>query len=428
MFAQRQPRETPLTDSGQWLSAAGLEARQASKSLSSLTGEQRVRGIRQIAASIRAEKELLLKSNAVDVSKYNGIRSLRERMTLTPDRLESLADSLEVVADLPVDVGQVLESWSRPNGLSIEKVSSAIGVIGLIFESRPAVGVEAAALTLKTANSLILRGGSDCWETLVAFQALVERALEQCDLPTKCVQLVPSSDRTYVAAMLQAAGSLDLIIPRGGRSLVERVQAESRVPVLSHADGLNHTFVHGSANFDMARTVVVNAKMRRPSVCGATETLLIDESISHDFLPLVANDLMGLGCVVRGDERARAIVPGLEIASEDDFATEWQDAVISVAIVDGNESAIAHVNDYGSGHTDAIIAEDAGAADEFIRGIDSAVTMWNASTQFSDGGEFGFGAEIGIATGRLHARGPVGPSQLMTFRYVVKGSGQVRSL
>jgi glutamate-5-semialdehyde dehydrogenase len=296
----------------------------------------------------------------------------------------------------------------------------------MIYESRPNVGADAAGICLKSGNAIILRGGSESVRSAAAINAALVAGLRAAGLPEACVQIAPNADRAYVAAMLAAAGLLDLIVPRGGKSLVERVQREARVPVLAHAEGLCHTYVHASADPAMARRIVVNAKMRRTGICGATETLLIDRAVAPALLPDIIADLRALGCDFRADAAARDIVPDLASASDADFDTEWLDAILSVAVVDGVDRALAHIARHGSDHTDAIVAEDAAAALRFMNGVDSAVALWNASTQFCDGGEFGFGAEIGIATGRIHARGPVGPEQLTTYRYLVIGTGQVR--
>jgi glutamate-5-semialdehyde dehydrogenase len=296
----------------------------------------------------------------------------------------------------------------------------------MIYESRPNVGADAAGLCLKSGNAVILRGGSESIHSAQAIHAALSAGLRQAGLPEACVQVAPTADRAYVAAMLAAAGLIDLIIPRGGKSLVERVQQEARVPVLAHAEGLCHTYVHEAADPDMARRIIANAKMRRTGICGATETLLIDRAIAPALLPPIISDLRALGCDFRADAAARAIVPGLPPATEQDFNTEWLDAVLSIGLVDGVDSALDHIARHGSEHTDAIITEDAATAEHFLAGVDGAVALWNASTQFCDGGEFGFGAEIGIATGRIHARGPVGLEQLTTYRYLVRGTGQVR--
>jgi glutamate-5-semialdehyde dehydrogenase len=337
-----------------------------------------------------------------------------------------MAQGLEEIAELQDPLGRILADWMRPNGLHLRRISTPIGVIGMIYESRPNVGADAAGLCLKSGNAVILRGGSDSFYSAAAIHAAVSAGIVAAGLPADAVQVPPATDRAYVAALLGAAGMVDLIIPRGGKGLVKRVQAEARVPVLAHAEGLCHTYVHAAADPDMARRIVVNAKLRRPGVCGATETLLIDAAVAPALLPGLVADLRAGGCDFRADARARAIVGDLPAASEADFDTEWLDKIISVAVVDGVDAAVAHVRRHGSEHTDAIITEDAAAAARFLDGVDSAVALWNASTQFCDGGEFGFGAEIGIATGRVHARGPVGLEQLTIFRYIVTGTGQIR--
>jgi glutamate-5-semialdehyde dehydrogenase len=337
-----------------------------------------------------------------------------------------MSKGLEDIAHLPDPLGRMLADWTRPNGLRIQRIATPIGVIGMIYESRPNVGADAAGICLKSGNAVILRGGSESLRSAQAINAALVSGLRAAGLPEACVQIAPNADRAYVAAMLAAAGLLDLIVPRGGKSLVERVQREARVPVLAHAEGLCHTYVHESADPAMARSIVANAKMRRTGICGATETLLIDRTIAPSLLPAIIADLRALGCDFRADASARDIVADLAPATDADFDTEWLDAVLSVAVVDGVDAALGHIARHGSEHTDAIVAEDAAAAQHFLNGVDSAVALWNASTQFCDGGEFGFGAEIGIATGRIHARGPVGPDQLTTYRYLVIGSGQVR--
>jgi glutamate-5-semialdehyde dehydrogenase len=299
-------------------------------------------------------------------------------------------------------------------------------VIGMIYESRPNVGADAAGICLKSGNAVILRGGSDSLHSARSIHAALAEGLRAAGLPEAAVQIPPDADRRHVAALLAAAGAIDLIIPRGGKSLVARVQAEARVPVLAHAEGLNHTYIHTEADPAMARAILANAKLRRPGVCGATETLLIDAAIAPNLLPALVADLRALGCDFRADARARAVLPELPAATAADFDTEWLDAILSIAVVDDLGAAIAHIARHGSAHTDAIVTENPAAAATFLAAVDSAVTLWNASTQFCDGGEFGFGAEIGIATGRLHARGPIGPEQLTSFRYIVTGTGQVR--
>jgi glutamate-5-semialdehyde dehydrogenase len=406
--------------------AAALAAREAARVLARSSHEIRLRALRAAAAALRERLPQILDANAADLAAYEGVPALRDRLRLDAKRVEAMAVGLEDIAALPDPLGRVLAEWTRPNGLRFQRVSTPIGVVGMIYESRPNVGADAAGLCLASGNAVILRGGSDSFRSAQVIHAAIADGLRAAGLPEAAVQVAPSRDRSFVAAMLKAGGLIDLIIPRGGKGLVTRVQAESRVPVLSHAEGLCHTFVHAAADPAMARTIMKNAKMRRTDVCGATETLLIDAAIAPALLPEIVADLAVLGCDFRADSRAQAIVPGLAPASEADFHTEWLDKTLSIAVVDGVEGAIAHIERYGSEHTEAIITEDAAAAELFLNGTSSAVVLWNASTQFCDGGEFGFGAEIGIATGRIHARGPVGVEQLTTFRYQLRGAGQVR--
>ena len=401
-------------------------ARIAGRALGHSSTAQRNEALCQAAAALRAVRAELLAANARDVAAFSGAASFRDRLTLDAARVEAMAKGLEDVAKLPDPLGRVLSEWTRPNGLKIRRVATPVGVIGMIYESRPNVGADAAALCIKSGNAVILRGGSDSIHSARVIHGAMQAGLRAAGLPVDAVQIPPDTDRRHVADMLAASGLIDLLIPRGGKSLVERVCREARVPVLSHAEGLCHTYVHAAADLEMARRIVLNAKMRSTGICGATETLLIDNAIAPVLLPGLVEDLATKGCAFRADARARAIVPDLPPATAQDFATEWLDAVISVAVVDGIDDALAHIVRYGSSHTEAIITEDAHAATRFLNETDSAVVMWNASTQFCDGGEFGFGAEIGIATGRFHARGPVGLEQLTTFRYEVIGTGQVR--
>jgi len=409
-----------------WLHDAATRARAASAVLATTPNLQRSAGLRAAAARLRTDADAILAANAVDLDAHQGTPAFRDRLALTPARVQAMADGLDGIAGLPDPLDRTLAEWTRPNGLRIRRVPQPLGVIGMIYESRPNVGADAAGLCVKAGNAVLLRGGSDSAHSARAIHAAVAAGLAEAGLPADAVQIAPGTDRAYVAALLAGSGLVDLVIPRGGRSLVERVQRDARVPVLAHAEGLCHTFVHAAADPAMARAVLANAKMRRTGVCGATETLLVDAACAPALLPVLVADLAALGCGFRADARARAILPGLPAATEQDFATEWLDAVLSVAVVDGVAGALAHIRRYGSEHTEAIITGDAGAADSFLRGVGSAVALWNASTQFCDGGEFGFGAEIGIATGRLHARGPVGVEQLTTFRYLVTGTGQVR--
>jgi len=368
----------------------------------------------------------ILAANERDLVAATGSSAFQDRLRLTPARIAAMAGGLREVAALPDPLDRVLAEWTRPNGLKISRIPQPIGVIGMIFESRPNVGADAAALALKSGNALLLRGGSESFYSSQAIAGCIAAGLAEAGLPETCVQSAPTTDRAYVAAMLKATGLIDLLIPRGGKALVERVQREARVPVLAHGEGLNHTYVHAGAELEMARNIIANAKMRRTSVCGATEVLLLDEVIAAAFLPPIVEDLEALGCAFRADEGARKILPSLPAAGEKDFDTEWLDATLSIKLVKNLDEALAHIAAHGSEHTDAIITQDAAAAEIFLARIASAVGLWNASTQFCDGGEFGFGGEIGIATGKLHARGPVGLEQLTTFRYTVRGHGQVR--
>ena len=409
-----------------WLRDAGCRSRAASLVLAASSDERRNAGLRAQARALREGAPGILSANEADVAGFRGTRALQDRLLLTPARIEAMAASLEQIAALPDPLARVLAAWERPNGLRFRRIAAPIGVIGMIYESRPNVGADAAGLCLKSGNAVILRGGSDSARSAAAILGALRAGLGAARLPEDAVQSPPSSSRGFVAGMLRASGVIDLIIPRGGRALVERVQGEARVAVLAHAEGLCHTYVHRAADPAMARAIVANAKMRRTGICGATETLLIDAAVAPSLLPPLVEDLAALGCVFVADARARAIVPGLPPASGEDFATEWLDAKLSVGVVDGPDDALEHIARFGSGHTEAIITEDAAAAEHFLARVGSAVALWNASTQFCDGGEFGFGAEIGIATGRIHARGPVGVEQLTTFRYVVTGTGQVR--
>jgi len=406
---------------------AARAARAAAAELARAPRPAKDKALAAAAAALRAGTPAILAANAADLAAAEDLApAFRDRLLLNPDRVEAIAAGLEQVAALPDPVGRVLAEWTRPNGLCIRRVAQPIGVVGMVFESRPNVMADASALCLKSGNAAILRGGSESLRSVAAIHACVVQGLREAGLPEAAVQAAPTADRAFVGAMLGASGLLDLIVPRGGKGLVNRVLEEARVPVLAHAEGLCHTYVHASADHAMARKVLANAKMRRTGICGATETLLIDAAVAPALLPSLVKDLRALGCGFRADARARAIVPDLPAATEEDFATEWLDAVLSVAVVDGVEGALAHIRRFGSEHTECIVTEDPAAAEAFLNGIASAVGMWNASTQFCDGGEFGFGAEIGIATGRLHARGPVGLEQLCTYRYHVLGNGQTR--
>ncbi len=399
----------------------GREARKAAAILREAPAEQRSAAIRAIAGQIRAHGDAILAANREDVA---AATAMVDRLMLDEKRLAAMADAVEAIAALPDPVGEEIARWTRPNGLDIARVRTPIGVIGMIYESRPNVTADAAAICLRSGNAVILRTGSEALRSARAIHEAIAAGLAEAGLPEVCVQIVPSADREAVGLLLEGlGGTIDLLIPRGGKSLVERVSREARVPVLGHLEGVCHTYVHRSADPDMAASIVANAKMRRVSVCGATETLLIDADVAPALLPSIAQALAG--CKLRGDDAARAIVP-MEAAGESDWHAEYLAPILAVKTVAGLDEAIDHIARYGTGHTEAIIAEDAAAAEAFLNRVDSAILLWNASTQFADGGEFGFGAEIGIATGKLHARGPVGPEQLTSFKYVVRGNGQVR--
>jgi len=405
------------------------KARLGAEALRLAGPEVRTRAIVEAARAIRARQDHILEANLADqkAAEAKGLTpAMIERLILNPARVEAMARGLEEVAALPDPVGRELARWTRPNGLDIARVSTPIGVIAIIYESRPNVTADAAALCIRSSNGAILRTGSEALQSALAIYAAFEDGLRAAGLPEYCVQLVPTSDRDAVGLILGGLDkAINLIIPRGGRSLVERVQREARAPVLAHLEGLNHTYVHAAADPVKAVEVTVNAKMRRVSVCGATETLLIDRAVAPVLLPKIAEALVARGCELRGDDEARAIV-AMGTATEDDWKTEYLLPILSVKVVADEAAAIAHIKTYGSGHTEAIITEDAKAAETFLNAVDSAIVIWNASTQYADGGEFGLGAEIGISTDRLHARGPVGAEQLTTFKYIVRGEGQTR--
>ena len=408
----------------------GRRARTAATALAETTAAQRSAGLTAMAGALKAAEGDILAANGRDVerARANGLNeALIDRLALTPARVVAMAEAVSEVAAFPDPLGVETARWTRPNGLDIARVRTPLGVLAIIYESRPNVTADAAALCLRSGNVAILRCGSDCLESSRAIHAAMVAGLAKAGLPPDVVQLVPTRDRSTVGLLLGGLdGAIDLVVPRGGKGLVARVQAEARVPTLSHLEGLNHTYLHSAADPDMAREIVVNAKLRRVSVCGATETLLVDAAAAERLLPPVAETLIAGGCELRGDEHARDLVPAMAEASEEDWSTEYVAPVLSVRVVDGMEAAIAHIRRYGSGHTEAIVTEDAEAATRFLNAVDSAIVVWNASTQFADGGEFGFGGEIGISTGRLHARGPVGAEQLTSYKYVVRGAGQTR--
>jgi glutamate-5-semialdehyde dehydrogenase len=410
--------------------AIGRSARDAAAHLREASPGQKTRALIAAADAIRAAEPDILAANDEDM-KAAAARDLTaaliDRLKLDAKRIDAMAKGVSEVAMLPDPVGREMARWKRPNGLDIARVSTPIGVIGIIYESRPNVTADAGALCLKSGNVAILRGGSESLRSSRAIHAALVQGLAAVGLPAGAIQLVPTTDRAAVGHMLAGLnGAVDMIVPRGGKSLVARVQAEARVPVLAHLEGLCHTYVHEKANLKMARAIVLNAKMRRTGVCGATETLLIDRSILATHLKPILDDLVKAGCEIRGDADIRAAFPSARLASEEDWRTEYLDAVIAVRAVADVEEAIGHIAKYGSQHTEAIVTDDAAAAERFLAALDSAIVMHNASTQFADGGEFGMGAEIGIGTGKLHARGPVGVEQLTIFKYVVRGSGQTR--
>lgn len=412
------------------ISALVHDARKAQAELALSSHSARQDALRQTANLIRSHENEILTGNANDVARAeaNGISAaFIDRLTLTPDRIEAMAKGLEDITTLADPVGRELARWTRPNGLDIARVSTPLGIIGVIYESRPNVTVDAGGLCLISGNAAILRGGSDSQETSGCLARLMADGLEKAGLPRAAVQMVPTSDRGAVGAMLTASGEIDVIIPRGGRSLVERVQTEARVPVFAHLEGIVHIYIDADADAQKTIDVVVNAKMRRTGICGAAETILVDRAISDTMLPLIGTALADAGCAIRGDEAACTLIDSATPASADDWSTEYLDSIISIGVVDGVEAAIDHIARYSSDHTDCIITENSTTAETFVRKVDSAIVMVNASTQFADGGEFGMGAEIGIATGRMHARGPVGADQLTSFKYIVRGNGQTRS-
>jgi glutamate-5-semialdehyde dehydrogenase len=408
----------------------GRAARDAALALALAPAEQKNRALRAAAAALRAQRLEILAANESDMQQAvaRGLSgALLDRLQLNDNRVEAMAQGLDAIERLADPIGKRLAQWSRPNGMQIERVCVPLGVIGIIYESRPNVTADAGALCLKSGNAVILRGGSESARSSAAIHACLGLGLEAAGLPRACIQIVPTSDRAAVGHMLaDMADSIDVIVPRGGKSLVARVQAEARVPVFAHLEGICHVYVDKAADLAMAKTILLNAKMRRTGVCGAAETLLVDRAAAPTHLAPLVTMLLDAGCEVRGDEATRAVDKRVKPASEEDWSSEYLDAIIAAKVVDGEDAAIEHIERYGSHHTDAIVTDDQAAADKFLREVDSAIVLHNASTQFADGGEFGFGAEIGIATGRFHARGPVGVEQLTSFKYRVRGSGQIR--
>jgi glutamate-5-semialdehyde dehydrogenase len=408
----------------------GRRARSAARTLALASTAQKDQALTAMAAAVRAHKTDILTANREDLAEAKAAGAtpaFLDRLALDDQRIEAMAESLEVVRGQPDPAGKVTESWTRPNGMTIERVRVPLGVVAVIYESRPNVTADAGALALKAGNAVILRGGSESHRSARAIHAALAEGLKKAGLPEEGISFVPTRDRAAVGMMLAGLdGAIDVIVPRGGKNLVARVQAEARVPVFAHLEGVCHVYVHKAATLEMAKSLVLNAKMRRTGVCGAAETLLVDRAIEATHLrPLVAM-LLDAGCEVRGDASTQKVDKRVKPASEQDWSTEYLDAIITTGVVENVDAAIEHIERYGSHHTDAIISEDKAAAEKFLREVDSAIVLHNASTQFADGGEFGFGAEIGIATGRLHARGPVGVEQLTTFKYRIRGTGQTR--
>ncbi len=407
----------------------GAAAKVAAVELATVPTEAKNEALRAAAKHLRGNTEALKAANAKDMAggEEKGLtKAMLDRLALNDDRIEAMARGLEDIATLPDPVGEVMAEWDRPNGLRIARVRVPLGVIGVIYESRPNVTADAGALCLKAGNAAILRGGSESFHSSRAIMDCLAEGLADAGLPEAAIQLVPTRDRDAVGVMLTLSDFIDVIVPRGGKSLIERITAESKIPLFKHLEGICHTYIDAAADLDMARKVTLNAKMRRTGICGATETLLVDAKVVQSHLTPIVDDLTAAGCEVRGDDRARAADARILPAAEEDWHTEYLDAILSVKVVDDLDAAVAHIAKYSSEHTESIITEDAAAAEEFLNRVGSAIVMVNASTQFADGGEFGMGAEIGISTGKLHARGPVGVEQLTSFKYVVRGTGQCR--
>ena len=411
------------------MTTLGQAAKAAAAALALAAPETKAAALETAAAAIRAHRDEILAANARDMEggRAKGLTAaLLDRLELTEARIEAMAQSLEQIAAMPDPVGRTLAEWQQPNGLKIARIAVPIGVLGIIYESRPNVTADAGGLCLKAGNAAILRGGSESFHSSGAILDCLQQGLKEAGLPQAAIQRLPTTDRAAVGILLTMNEYVDVIVPRGGKGLIARIYAESKIPIFAHLEGLCHSYVDRSAQLEMARQIVLNAKMRRTGICGATETLLIDRPVLESHLPAILDDLIDAGCAVRGDAETRARDGRVTPASEEDWVTEYLAPVISVRVVDGVDEAIAHINRYGSNHTDSIIAEDAATAERFLTRVASAIVMHNASTQYADGGEFGMGAEIGIATGKLHARGPVGAEQLTTYKYLVRGQGQAR--
>ncbi len=409
----------------------GRRARRSAAMLAGSTGEQRDAALRASAASIRQAAGGIAEANRRDLvaAEASGLSgAMLDRLMLDGGRIEAMASGIESIVTLPDPVGRVLAEWERPNGLNIQRVSVPLGVIGIIYESRPNVTADAAALCIKSGNAVILRGGSESFHSSQAIYACLREGLEAAGIAPDAIQMLPTTDRAAVGYLLSSMAEwVDVVVPRGGKNLIKRVQEEARVPVIGHLEGICHVYLHKDADVEMARSIVLNAKMRRTGICGAAETILVDRDAAQRLLPEVVAALQQADCEVRGDETVMSLVAGAVAATASDWSTEYLDAIVSIRVVDDIEQAIAHIRDYGSGHTESIVTTNDAAAEQFLAEVDSAIVLHNASTQFADGGEFGMGAEIGIATGRIHARGPVGAEQLTSYKYVVRGAGQVRS-
>ncbi len=417
------------TDASQIIEGLGKQARAASFVLNGVDGARIDRALDYLAAAITSEAAAILAANAEDLSAIQGKdlgQALVDRLTLTSDRVAAMATAVKEIRNLPDPCGKILEERIRPNGLIIQKISVPIGVLGMIYESRPNVTIDAAALCLKSRNAVILRPGSESFHTSHTLHRLVTQSLEKAGLPPACVGMTPNTDRALVGAILEAVNYIDVIIPRGGKGLTSRVMSEAKMPVFAHLDGNCHIYVHDSARRDLILPVIKNAKLRRTGVCGAVESLLLDKKLPAETTKPIIEMLLSEGCVIVGDKKAQSLSPAIAAATEDDWRTEYLDKKISIKFVSGVDEAVSHINLYGSHHTDSILAEDKAAVQAFTQGVDSAIVMHNAPTQFADGGEFGMGGEIGIGTGKLHARGPVGVEQLTTFKYIVRGDGQTR--
>ena len=412
------------------MTSLGKAARAAAAELARTSGDARNAALAGAAAALRSGSDHIIQANARDMASA-GERGLGaamlDRLMLDDERVEAMAAGIETIIGLHDPVGRVLEEWERPNGLRIQRVAVPLGVIGIIYESRPNVTADAAALCIKSGNAVILRGGSESFHSSTAIYECLREGLEAAGLPGDAVQMVPTTDRAAVGFLLSSMAEwVDVVVPRGGKSLIKRVQDEARVPVIGHLEGVCHVYLHEDADPDIARDVAVNAKMRRTGICGAAETLLVDQAVAAELVPMVCGALQDAGCEIRGDATVCGLLPGAVPATAEDWPMEYLDAIIAVRVVSGIDQAIEHIGKYGSGHTESIITSSDAAAERFFRDVDSSIVLQNASTQYADGGEFGFGAEIGIATGRIHARGPVGADQLTSYKYVIRGDGQVR--